>query len=76
VLGSADTLAPSQKWQAAETILMLADVKGNDRRLEVFIEGKVTATERFYLDVSPRGRSEVKTLLSRRSVSPSSPSWR
>jgi len=60
VLGSADILGPSQKWQAAEAIIMLSDVKGNDHRLEVFVESKDADTERFYLDVSPRGSKREK----------------
>jgi hypothetical protein len=53
-LSSADILGPSQKWQAAETILMLADTK-ETAKIEVFIEGKDLDQSRFYILMSPRG---------------------
>ena len=54
VLSSADILGPSQKWQVAEQVLMMADTKTSGR-IEVFVEGKDAETARFFLDVSPRG---------------------
>ncbi len=58
-LSSADIYGPSQKWQAAETILMLAGTQ-QERRLEAFIEGKDADTQRVFLDVSPRGSGAEK----------------
>jgi hypothetical protein len=58
-LSSAEILGPSQKWQAAEHIVMLADTK-EQGRIEVFMEGKDTTTERFFLDVSPEGSEGEK----------------
>ncbi len=56
-LSSADILGPSQKWQAAETVLMLADTKETGR-IEVFAEGKDMDEARFYMMVSPRGTDD------------------
>jgi len=51
-LSSADIMGPSQKWQAAETIIMLAETKAKGR-LEVYLESKDVNDGRFFLDVSP-----------------------
>ena len=60
-LTSADILGPSQKWQAAEHIVMLADTS-EAGRVEAFVEGKDTTTARFFLDVSPEGSGVEKFL--------------
>jgi len=60
VLSSADIFGPQQKWAAAEHIVMLADAAGQPGRLEVFIESKDIDSERFFLDVSPRGTGKEK----------------
>jgi hypothetical protein len=58
-LSSADIMGPSQKWQAAETVIMLADTD-QEGRLEVYVEGKDLDDARFFLDVSPRGSGAEK----------------
>jgi hypothetical protein len=57
-LTSADIMGPSQKWQAAETIIMLAETKAKGR-LEGYLESKDVNDGRFFLDVSRMG-SEVE----------------
>jgi hypothetical protein len=59
VLSSADIYGPSQKWQAAEQILMLAETQ-EVGKLEVFVEGKDAVTDRFFLQVSARGTGDEK----------------
>jgi hypothetical protein len=58
-LSSADIFGPTQKWAAAEHIVMLG-VTADARRVEVFIEGKDAETTRFFLTVSPRGSRDEK----------------
>ncbi len=58
-LSSADIFGPTQKWQAAEHIVM-QDVVISNRRIEVFVEGKDGDTIRFFVNVSPRGSGEEK----------------
>jgi len=58
-LSSADIFGPPQKWAAAEHIVML-DVTGDRRRLEVFVESKDMESDRFFLTVSPPASGEEK----------------
>lgn len=58
-LSSADIMGPSQKWQSAEHVLMLADTK-TQGRLEVYVESKDVDDGRFFLDVSPIGDQAEK----------------
>ena len=59
-LSSADILGPSQKWQAAEHVVMLDVVSAADRRIECFVESKDADTGRFFLVASPGGSAEEK----------------
>ncbi len=54
-LSSADIFGPQQKWAAAEQIVMLEVVSMEQRRIEVFAEGKDADTRRFFLTWSERG---------------------
>jgi hypothetical protein len=58
ILSSADILGPSQKWQAAEHVIMLGQ-KANDR-IPIFVQGKDADTARFLLAVSSPGEDEVE----------------
>ncbi len=58
-LSSAEILGPSQKWQAAEHVVMV-ETTADRHRLEVFVEGKDAETERFFLAVSLEGSGTEK----------------
>jgi hypothetical protein len=58
ILSSADILGPSQKWQAAEHVIMLG-AKAQDR-IPIVVQGKDADTARFLLAVSSPGEDEVE----------------
>jgi len=55
---AADILGPSQKWQAAEHVIMLEKAEGD--RLTAFVEGKDGESGRCFLTVSGRGSKREK----------------
>jgi hypothetical protein len=60
-ISSDDIHGPYVKWASAEHIVMLDTVAEKPvKRLEVFIEGKDTDTDRLFLTVSARGSGEEK----------------
>jgi hypothetical protein len=58
-ISSADIHGPYVKWASADHVVML-ELTGDRRRLEVFVEGKDIDTGRFFLTVSQRGSQEEK----------------
>jgi hypothetical protein len=58
-LTAAEILGPSQKWQAADHILML-DRKPQSSRYEFFVEGRDPGEERFILERSAPGSKVEK----------------